>query len=136
MNAYLLKKLLFGVMINPGMIQKFENILEKETGLKSKRTTDWRNYKKVRNKVNNLKRHAKERFYYNLKLNLTESFTNNKRDFWRLTRYFVEKNGCRVGIHVSKWLCTRQPYKILSQIGYIHGCRMSTYNCYLHGSRS
>ena len=26
-------------------------------------------------------------------------------------------------VHVSKWLFTRQPFKILSQIGYIHGCR-------------
>ena len=25
-------------------------------------------------------------------MNLTESFSNNKRDFWRLTRYFVKKN--------------------------------------------
>ena len=59
---------------------------------KSNRPTDWRNFKKVRNKVNNLKRHAKERFYNNLELNLTESFSNNKKDFWRLTRYFVKKN--------------------------------------------
>ena len=64
----------------------------KSIAFKSKRQTDWRNFKKVRNKVNNLKRHAKERFYNNLELNLTESFSNNKRDFWRLTRYFVKKN--------------------------------------------
>ena len=35
-------------------------------------------------------------------------------------------HGCRVGVQVSKWLFTRQPFKILSQIGYIHGCRVST----------
>ena len=64
----------------------------KSIAFNSKRTTDWRNFKKVRNKVNNLKRHAKERFYNNLELNLTESFSNKKRDIWRLTRYFVKKN--------------------------------------------
>ena len=31
-----------------------------------------------------------------------------------------------MGVHVSKWLFTRQPFKKLSQIGYIHGCRVST----------
>ena len=44
--------------------------------------------------------------------------------------------GCRVGVHVSKWLFTWQPFKITSQTGYTHGCRVSTYNCNLHGSRS
>ena len=81
----------------------------KSIALKSKRTTDWRNYKKVRNKVNNLKRHAKERFYDNLELNLTESFTNNKRDFWRLTRYFVKKNTASCSIPP---LCTTDKFNI------------------------
>ena len=31
-----------------------------------------------------------------------------------------------MGVHVSKWLCTRQPFKILSQIG----CRVSTHYCF------
>ena len=40
----------------------------------------------------NFKKHAKERFCNDLELNLTENFTDNKRDFWRLTRYFVKHN--------------------------------------------
>ena len=35
-------------------------------------------------------------------------------------------HGCRVGVHVSKWLFTLLPFKILSQIGYMHGSRVST----------
>ena len=81
----------------------------KSIALKSKRTTDWRNYMRVRNKVNNLKRHAKERFYDNLELNLTESFTNNKRDFWRLTRYFIKKNTASCSI---PQLCTTDEFNI------------------------
>ena len=42
------------------------------------------------NKVNNLKRHAKERFYSNIETNLTESA--NKRDFWKIIRHFVKSN--------------------------------------------
>ena len=64
----------------------------KSIAIKSKRPAEWRNLKKVRNKVNNLKKHANERFYNNLELNLTESFVNNKRDFLRLTRYFIKNN--------------------------------------------
>ena len=36
-------------------------------------------------------------------------------------------------VHI-KSLFTRQPFK--SQIGYIHGSRVSASNCYIHGSRS
>ena len=56
---------------------------------RSNRPSDWRKFKDTRNKVNNLKKNAKERFYKNLKLNLTENFTNNKRHLWRLTRYLI-----------------------------------------------
>ena len=63
----------------------------KSIALSSNRPSDWRKFKDTRNKVNNLKKHAKERFYNNLELNLTENLANNKRDFWRLIRYFVKK---------------------------------------------
>ena len=31
-----------------------------------------------------------------------------------------------MGVHISKWLIARQPFKRLSQISYIQGCRVST----------
>ena len=46
----------------------------------------------MRNKVNNLKRHAKERFYSNIETNLIDSSSNNKRDFWKIIRHFVKSN--------------------------------------------
>ena len=82
----------------------------KSIAIKSKHPADWRNFKKVRNKVNNLKKHAKERFYNNLELNLTESFTNNKRDFWRLTRYFIKNNTASCSIPP---LCTLSDNNVL-----------------------
>ena len=54
-----------------------------------------------------MKNHAKERFYDNSELNLTESFTNKKRDFWRLTRYFVKKNTASCSIPP---LCTTDEF--------------------------
>lgn len=72
----------------------------KSIAVRTSRVVDWRKYKDVRNKVNNLKKHAKERFYNNLGLTLTESFSTNKRDFWKLTRYFI-KNEYIIGINSS-----------------------------------
>ena len=46
----------------------------------------------MRNKVNNLKRHAKERFYSNIETNLIDSSSNNKRDFWKIIRHLVKSN--------------------------------------------
>ena len=38
-------------------------------------------YRKLRNKVNNLKKHAKERFYNNLESSISDFYSNNKRQF-------------------------------------------------------
>lgn len=75
-------------------IRKFSRIRDrlKSNAIKTSRATDWRKYKDARNKVNNLKKYAKERFYNNLELSLAETFSTNKRDFWKLTRYFIKNN--------------------------------------------
>ena len=38
-------------------------------------------YRKLRNKVNNLKKHAEERFYNNLESFISDFYSNNKRQF-------------------------------------------------------
>lgn len=70
----------------------------KTTAVTNKRSEDWRKYKKVRNKVNNMKKFAKERFYNNLEHTITENYSQNKRDFWKLTRYFVKSNTASASI--------------------------------------
>ncbi|MCG8046320.1 MAG: reverse transcriptase domain-containing protein [Candidatus Thiodiazotropha endolucinida] len=59
---------------------------------KSNNPVHWQKYKSVRNKVNNLKRHAKEKFYSNLETTLIESSSNNRREFWKIVRHFVKSN--------------------------------------------
>ena len=54
--------------------------------------THWQAYKSARNKVNNLKKHAKELFYSNLEDNFTDTMSNNKQDFWKIVRHFVKEN--------------------------------------------
>ena len=41
--------------------------------------SDWANYRYVRNKVNNLKRNAKETFYINLEFSVLTNFSSNKK---------------------------------------------------------
>ena len=47
-------------------------------------------YKIFRNKVNNLKRHAKEQFYNNLELSIYDFHSNDKKQFWKVIRHFVK----------------------------------------------
>ena len=49
-------------------------------------------YKFLRNKVNNLKRHAKELFYNNLELSISDFHKNDKKQFWKVIRHFVKSN--------------------------------------------
>lgn len=62
---------------------------QKSKALKSGSQVQWTNYKHLRNKVNNLKKHAKETFYNNLEFTLTDTFSGNKKDFWKLIRHFT-----------------------------------------------
>ena len=38
-------------------------------------------YRKLRNKVNNLKKHAKEKFYNNLEASISDFYSNDKNNF-------------------------------------------------------
>ena len=46
----------------------------------------------LRNKVNDLKKHAKERFYNNLELSISDFHSNDKKQFWKIVRHFVKSN--------------------------------------------
>ena len=49
-------------------------------------------YKFFRNKVNNLKRHAKEQFYNNLEFSISDFHSNDRKQFWKVVRHFVKGN--------------------------------------------
>ena len=75
-------------------IRKHSRLRDKlrKEALKSHNPAHWQAYKSARNKVNNLKKHAKELFYSNLEDNLTDTMSNNKQDFWKIVRHFVKEN--------------------------------------------
>ena len=59
---------------------------------KSGTTQDWQNYKKIRNKVNNLKNHAKEQFFSNIESTIIEAKNTNPKQYWKLVKYFIKSN--------------------------------------------
>ncbi len=50
-------------------------------------------YRKQRNKVNNMKYHAKEVFYSNLEEVISGSFADNKTNYWKILRYLIRQCG-------------------------------------------
>ena len=64
---------------------------QKSKAAKTSSQNDWNKYKNLRNKVNNLKKHAKETFNNNLEFSLLSSFSNNKKDFWKIVKHFTSK---------------------------------------------
>ena len=62
---------------------------QKTKAVRTSLQSDWIKYKNLRNKVNNLKRHAKETLYNNLEFSLLSNFSNNKKDFWKIVKHFT-----------------------------------------------
>ena len=56
----------------------------KRKAVKTTRTEDWRKYKNMRNKVNNLKKYARERFFNNIENTLIETSDLNPKVYWQL----------------------------------------------------
>ena len=55
-------------------------------------------HKTIRNRFNNMKKHAKQIFFNSVELNLCDLQMNDKKGFWRLIRYFVKNNDCSSNI--------------------------------------
>ena len=48
----------------------------KKKSIQSRSTNDWNKYKQARNKVNNLIKHANEKFYNNLEISISDFYNN------------------------------------------------------------
>ena len=65
-------------------IRKRDRVKRKAS--KSGRHEDWSSFKKLRNKVNNLKKHAKERFYNTIENTLIERHISSPKLYWKVKR--------------------------------------------------
>ena len=60
--------------------------------VKSGSTQDCQSYKKITNKVNNLKNHTKGQFYSNIESTFIEAKNTNPKQYWKLVKYFIKSN--------------------------------------------
>ncbi len=50
------------------------------------RPSDWKIYKQLRNKVNNMKKYAKQTFFNNLEFHVSELRSSNAREYWKIVK--------------------------------------------------
>ena len=66
--------------------------IQKKNVTKRGLLTDWEKYKFLRNKVNNLKRFAKQRYFSQLDEFLSDSPVDNPQKYWKYLRLKVNAN--------------------------------------------
>ena len=75
---------------------------QRTKAIRTSKTEDWTNYKKLRNKVNNLKKYAKEQFYNNIETTIANSMNTNRQTYCKLLKSFIKNNNNSDTIPVLK----------------------------------
>ena len=75
-------------MINLGTTREFDDAQkyrdrQRRIAIKNKSPSNWSKYKKLRNKVNNLKIFAKRRFFINIENKIEDFSVNNTNNYWK-----------------------------------------------------
>lgn len=55
-------------------------------GTKTRRESDWVIFRRIRNKVNNMKKHAIANYYDNRDSHLKDASLNNQKLYWKLLK--------------------------------------------------
>ena len=67
----------------------------KHTATVSGKLSDWTRYKHIRNKVNNMKKQAKEIFFNNIEFTLNDVSSSNPRQYWKTVKMLVKENSSK-----------------------------------------
>ena len=65
---------------------------QKAKAIKSRNLNDWNKYKVLRNKVNNMKKNEKEKYFNNLENVITESEKTNPKLHWKILKQLIKSN--------------------------------------------
>ncbi len=65
---------------------------QKRTAVRTKLASDWSTFKRLRNKVNNMKKYAKESFFNNIEYTMSDLSSTNPRQYWKLVKMLVRDN--------------------------------------------
>ena len=56
------------------------------------RVSDWNLFKSLRNRVNNMKKYAKDLFFNNLEDTLCDLCFSNPREYWKIVKLLMKEN--------------------------------------------
>ncbi len=87
---------------------------QKRTAIRTERPTDWGKYKQLRNKVNNMKKHAKEGFYNNLEYSINDLSSTNPREYWKIVKMLM-KDSAKGGYTIPPLIKTDQTFATSDQ---------------------
>ena len=65
---------------------------QKHIAIRTGKLLDWNIYKRLRNKINNMKKHAKELFFNNIEYNLNDINSSNPKQYWKIVKMLVKNN--------------------------------------------
>ncbi|XP_045206717.2 uncharacterized protein LOC123558945 [Mercenaria mercenaria] len=68
---------------------------QKRIAINSNKVSDWKIYKNLRNKVNNMKKYAKEQFYNSIEFSLNDLSSSNPRQYWKLVKTLMKENSVK-----------------------------------------
>jgi hypothetical protein len=64
----------------------------KRTAILTGKASDWSKYKNLRNKVNNMKKYAKEMFFNSIEFTMSDFSSSNPKQYWKLIKSLVKDN--------------------------------------------
>ena len=75
-------------------LRKFCRLRDRQRiiAIRKNNENQWAKYKRLRNKVNNLKKHAKEQFFNNLEETIETTSSTEPKLYWKLLRTFMKTN--------------------------------------------
>ena len=83
-------------------------------------------YKKQRNHVTNLKKHAKEQFYFNVNTLLDDFSISNSKSYWSLIKQLVKSAG-----DISPISQLKKENNDLISDDYVKACLLNNYFCFI-----
>ncbi len=68
---------------------------QKSKAIKTGNPADWCIFKRLRNNVNNMKKHAKDTFFNNIEYTLNDLSSTNQLQYWKLIKMLVKDNSSK-----------------------------------------
>ena len=79
-----------GTIMKSAALQSIETDKDRRTALRHPTLLNWHKYKQLNNKVNNLIKFAKHRFYANIEHKIEYYIINNTKNYWKVIKGLIQ----------------------------------------------